>query len=190
MDIDECRAERQQSEQDLAVLLRRYHWWRARPTLPGAAVQMLLARHEYKKSWERHSLLPDYKPIKAIETLARGVIGRLIINVRGFFNVGGNISDSQIDELAAMVAEANKGLTLEDIAVCFHRAKKGEFGEAYRIDGQVIMVWLKKYREERQHRLESKAQARYLHKRSGISPTEERESKRVLEKTNIKTKKE
>jgi len=40
-------------------------------------------------------------------------------------------------------------LKLDDFKLCFNMVKKGDYGQVYRIDGNVILTWLNRYEHER-----------------------------------------
>ena len=68
--------------------------------------------------------------------------------VRDFFNVGKNISDTQMALTADLIAERFPDLRVEDLKKCFHRAMLREklFD---RLDGNIILRWLSEYDAER-----------------------------------------
>lgn len=85
----------------------------------------------------------DRDPLElAIVKLIRGVSENL--------NIANNITVSQAAECAIDIVENFKGLSLEEIGLCFYRAKRGEYGEImHRLDGNVIMGWLRNFEKER-----------------------------------------
>jgi len=79
------------------------------------------------------------------------ILQLLIIEVVKFYHTSEKMSDPQIFETSFLIANTFAGLTLEDVALCFHKAKAGDFGTVYnRIDGPVILDWLHKYQDKMQ----------------------------------------
>jgi len=94
----------------------------------------------------------------------------LIINdLRLFFQVDNVISNEGLFSLLPIIIETYKSLTLEDLCICFLNAKKGIYGQIYnRLDGQVILGWLKVYNESRMEALSLKQQNQRLQHKSSI----------------------
>ncbi len=77
-------------------------------------------------------------------------VGKMIIDVAMFFNVGKMINEIQVASVANLIIEEYYYLKPDDFKLCFNRAKKGKYGKIYdRIDGQIIFDWLNTYVEER-----------------------------------------
>jgi predicted GIY-YIG superfamily endonuclease len=73
----------------------------------------------------------------------------MVADVVRFHKTTDKIDASQATETAFMIMDTFKGLTIEDVALCFYSAKSGKFGEVYnRIDGPVIMNWLHAYQDK------------------------------------------
>lgn len=67
-----------------------------------------------------------------------------------FFSVGKTMNSYQLGETARLLANEFYFLKVEDLHIFFERMKSGYYGQAYdRIDGNVIMVNLRNYCEER-----------------------------------------
>lgn len=95
----------------------------------------------------------------------------LINDLRYFFAIDNMISDNGINALAPMLIYEFTGLSIEDIAICFTQAKKGYYGEIYnRLDGQIIMKWLRSYNTEKIERLKEKSYALHRQSKSGSDP--------------------
>lgn len=76
-------------------------------------------------------------------------VAKMLIETVGFFNVP-KLTDVQVKITVELICEEHYYLNFADIQLCFKNAMKGKYGELYnRIDGQVIMIWLNKYVEER-----------------------------------------
>ena len=82
------------------------------------------------------------------EIKLRALLYIAICEVCDFFNVGKNMSDTQIALTADLIIETYWYMKLEEIKYCFRRAMKREklFD---RIDGNIILGWLKEYDSER-----------------------------------------
>lgn len=84
----------------------------------------------------------------ASETDARALLYIALCEVCDFFNVGKNMSDTQIALTADLIIESYWYMKLEEIKFCFRRAMRREklFD---RLDGNIILGWLKEYDTER-----------------------------------------
>jgi hypothetical protein len=134
--------------------------------------EMLKEVEKDKKRENRKALIKAFKAdIEAIETkLSKTVylpllielrrdneaeltdtLQLMIIDVVKFYHTSEKMDQAQIYETAFRISDTFKGLTLEDVALCFYRAKAGEYGTVFnRIDGAVIMDWLHKYQDKMQ----------------------------------------
>lgn len=84
----------------------------------------------------------------ASETDARALLYIALCEVCDFFNVGKNMSDTQIALTADLILESFWYLKLEEIKYCFRRAMQQE--KVYdRLDGNMILGWLRDYDAER-----------------------------------------
>lgn len=60
------------------------------------------------------------------------------------------MSAVQVAQTADLVIEEFYYLKPDDLKLCFTKAKKGAYGKLYdRIDGQIILEWLRQYDQER-----------------------------------------
>ena len=76
-------------------------------------------------------------------------IAVMIINTTEFLNVP-KLTDVQIKMTAEFIYEEFYFLNVADLHLCFKNGMKGKYGELYnRIDGQIIIRWLKEYENER-----------------------------------------
>ncbi|WP_284442272.1 hypothetical protein [Elizabethkingia anophelis] len=80
--------------------------------------------------------------ISAIEQICK-----IIEYFQELTNVNKKMEAFQIQVLAGDLLDAFTGDTIEDIILMFKMARKGEFGQVYRIDGMVIMSWVPQYLE-------------------------------------------
>ena len=56
---------------------------------------------------------------------------------------------NQILATSEMILENYGYLKIDDFKLCFSWAKRGFFGQVYRIDGNVILSWIEQYADER-----------------------------------------
>lgn len=96
------------------------------------------------------------------------MLALMLNDLRLFFQVDNVITTASLWQLIPLITETYPSLTLEDVALCLLDAKRGRYGEIYnRLDGAVILGWIKKYEEERKERTELKSYAREInHKES------------------------
>lgn len=79
---------------------------------------------------------------------ARALLSIAICEVCNFFNIGKNMNDSQIAVTVDLILEYFWYFRLEEIKYCFRRAMMRE--KLYdRLDGNIILGWLKEYDSER-----------------------------------------
>ena len=84
------------------------------------------------------------------ENKARAAVVLLLDEVVGFFNVGNTMDASQVAVTTDLIIEEYPYFQLDDLNLAFRNAMKGRYGEVYnRLDGLVVMGWLKKYEAER-----------------------------------------
>lgn len=74
----------------------------------------------------------------------------LIIDLIKFYAVGKNIGAEQVQETTRLILQDFYFLKIEDFRLFFDRMKSGHYGQVYdRMDGNVILVNLRKYCDER-----------------------------------------
>lgn len=84
------------------------------------------------------------------EATARAVLVLLVNDMLDFFNAGNDMNDTQVALTVDFILEEYPYMQADDIALCFRNAMKGKYGKLYnRIDGQIIMGWLREYNRER-----------------------------------------
>lgn len=87
------------------------------------------------------------------EITVMGVQATLAImvgNVVHFFNVGKTMDKQQVVTTCNLIIDAFPYFKLEDLALCFKKAMLLEYGKLYdRIDGAIIIEWLRKYARSR-----------------------------------------
>ena len=84
------------------------------------------------------------------EAIARAVLVLIMNDMLDFFNAGNDMNDTQVALTVDLILEEYPYMQADDITLCFRRAMKGKYGKLYnRIDGQIIMGWLREYNKER-----------------------------------------
>ncbi len=84
------------------------------------------------------------------ELNARAAVAYLLADALEFFNAGETMSDTQVAMTVDLIIEEYPHLKTDDLKLCFKNAMKLKYGQIYnRIDGQVVLSWLKKYNSER-----------------------------------------
>lgn len=74
----------------------------------------------------------------------------MLVDVITFFNVGKSMGVDQVKATVPLLIEEYWMLKPDDFKLCFNNAKKGIYGKIFdRLDGQIIMEWLEKYRMDR-----------------------------------------
>lgn len=83
-------------------------------------------------------------------TKTRAVVAYLIAETLEFFNAGNDMNDRQVAMTADLIIEEYPYMQPDDLKLCFRGAMKGKYGKLYnRIDGQIILGWLREYNRER-----------------------------------------
>lgn len=84
------------------------------------------------------------------EAIARAVLVIILNDMLDFFNAGDDMNDTQVALTVDFILEEYPYMQADDITLCFRNAMKGKYGKLYnRIDGQIIMGWLREYNRER-----------------------------------------
>lgn len=84
------------------------------------------------------------------EAGARAVISYLISDTLEFFNVPETMTDKQVAMTVDLIIEEYPYMKTDDLKLCFKNAMKMKYGQIYnRIDGQIIIGWVKAYNSER-----------------------------------------
>lgn len=81
------------------------------------------------------------QPEEALE-----LVSYLIVDFANSINVGKNISDAQVDDIACVICTRFKDLKLEELVIVFSNAKAGLYGKMYdRLDIVIISEFISKY---------------------------------------------
>lgn len=88
------------------------------------------------------------------EYAMRGVLQYLLYDLRDYFNVGGNLTEKQIEMISEFIFEDFYYLKISEIVFVFRskmkaHAKKGSNKLYNRLDGEIIFQWLTDYSQER-----------------------------------------
>ena len=84
------------------------------------------------------------------EPQARAVLVILVADALDFFNVGNTMSAMQVITTVDLIIEEYPYMKTDDFKLCFKNAMKMKYCENYnRIDGSIIMGWLREYNKER-----------------------------------------
>lgn len=84
------------------------------------------------------------------ENHARAIVVILLSEVVGFFNASNTMNDTQVAITTDLIIEEYPYFKIDDLKLAFRNGMKGKYGEIYnRLDGSVIMGWLKQYNRER-----------------------------------------
>lgn len=84
------------------------------------------------------------------ENQARAVVVILLSEIVDFFNSSNTMNDSQVATTTDLIIEEYPYFKIDDLKLAFRNGMKGKYGEIYnRLDGSVIMGWLKQYNRER-----------------------------------------
>lgn len=84
------------------------------------------------------------------ENQARAVVVILLSEIVDFFNSSNTMNDSQVATTTDLIIEEYPYFKIDDLKLAFRNGIKGKYGEIYnRLDGSVIMGWLKQYNRER-----------------------------------------
>lgn len=150
MDARELRIE---AEDQLISLRKSYHFFKTNKGVAERIKHMAsikAAAVELKKELEKIPVVPTlFELAKQNEESIMGTLQLMIINVVEYYKTSEIMKGAMVEEIALRAILTFGGLTLEDVALCFHRAKNGQLGQIYnRIDGGVIMEWLLAYQEE------------------------------------------
>lgn len=93
------------------------------------------------------SLASMYKEFGEVKVIA--YIKLWIADLVEFLNVGQNMTKTQIEATAKIIYSEFHYLNIADINLIFKRGKMGDYGQIYRLDGQVILSWFREYNNER-----------------------------------------
>lgn len=88
---------------------------------------------------------------------ALAFIKAFILDLNDFLNMKEKMSTVQMDQTAEIILSTYYYLKIADLRFFFNKIKVGDYGLLYKLDGQVILSFLKKYIEERLSLAEEKS---------------------------------
>lgn len=107
----------------------------------------------------------------ASETDARALLYIAICELCDFFNVGKNMNDTQVALTVDLILESFWHLKLEEIKFCFRRAMSAQ--QLYdRLDGNIILGWLRDYDAERTEEAMRQSDQEALQRQNAQTPAE------------------
>jgi len=99
----------------------------------------------------------------------RALLSYAISDLVDFFNLGKTMTAEQIAQTVELIIEEFGILKIDDFKLCFSRAKKGYYGQVYdRLDGQIILLWLNTYTENRLNIAEDQSYRNHLETKQSI----------------------
>lgn len=96
------------------------------------------------------------------EDKATSVLVLILNDVIDFFNVSNSMNANQILTTAEMILDNYSWLKIDDFKLCFSQAKRGLFGQVYRMDGNLILSWIESYIKDRINFADEKSYAEHL----------------------------
>jgi hypothetical protein len=96
------------------------------------------------------------------EDKAKSALVLILNDVIDFFNVSNSMNANQILTTAEMALDNYGWLKIDDFKLCFSQAKRGFFGQIYRMDGNVILSWIESYIKDRINFAEEKSYSEHL----------------------------
>ncbi len=73
----------------------------------------------------------------------------------------------QVKTTAEMILENYKYLKIDDLRFCFNNAKRGFYGQIFRIDGNVILTWIEQYLKDRINAADEESYSEHLSRKAG-----------------------
>jgi len=150
--VVETRWQRQNFEQHLVVLGRKIKEYQD-SDLQDKDIICQGLRVERGKVIQDLENLPAYYTLREIKVFDEdGLIQdimELLLWLDEQLSLNNKMSTAQITNCAYMVAEEFAGICLEEVGIALKQGLNGHFGEIYRLDTNVILNWLRKYRKEK-----------------------------------------
>lgn len=80
------------------------------------------------------------------ESYLNAILVKAMVQFLNFYSVNNSMDAYQIADTINLITETYPYYSLEDFKLFFKNAKKGMYSDVYgRIDGSVILMWLRKY---------------------------------------------
>jgi hypothetical protein len=96
------------------------------------------------------------------EERAKAVMVLILTDLVDFFNVGNSMNANQVINTAEMILDAYGYLKIDDFKLCFNQAKRGDYGQVYRMDGNVILSWIRQYVNDRMNAADETSYAQHV----------------------------
>lgn len=139
-------------EEQLVSLRKSYKFFKENKGIDGRIQHMITIKGiaaELKQQLATIPVVPTlFEAANENEERLTDTLQLMIINLVEYYKTSEIMGKDMIYEIALRIVLTFGGLTLEDIALCFHQAKSGQIGNGKiynRIDGGVIMEWLNHY---------------------------------------------
>jgi len=81
----------------------------------------------------------------------RAILVIILTDMAKQYNTGQNMDDNQTANLADDILEMFYWLKIDDFKLCFNNAKRGRYGNIFRVDGPLVLSWLDQYTTDRLH---------------------------------------
>jgi hypothetical protein len=88
------------------------------------------------------------------EENTKAVMVIILSDVIDFFNVSNSMNANQVMNTIEIILDNYGYLKIDDFKLCFNQAKRGCFGQIYRMDGNVILSWIETYINDRMNTAE------------------------------------
>jgi hypothetical protein len=143
---------------------------------PDRAVCIMNILAEMDEIKIRGSEIPEAKTIGQLcqidEAECEDNIVLILNDLRLFFQVDNMISTDGLYSVCSIIISEYPSLTLEELAICMNQAKIGHFGKdgkVYnRLDGAIILSWIKQYFAEKQTRIGDRNYTYEAHAKIGL----------------------
>ena len=165
--VVETRMLRRAFEEHLDTLRSQWKFWKEQEELAknkdhetDITAEMIVNALEVieAKGLELKNELEGLQPFQSMSDMIRSgydlgelelIIVDMISELRESLSITNNITPSQAKETAIIITEQFAGLSIEEVVMCFHRGKIGEYGEImHRLDANVLLSWLNKFSKE------------------------------------------
>lgn len=104
----------------------------------------------------------------------RSILVTLMNEFLDFFNIGKNMSASQVTQTVDLLLENYIVLKPDHFALFFKRAKMGFYGQVYdRMDGQIIIQWFEKFMEQYYYDIEYQRNNENMQYKKHLAETKE-----------------
>jgi hypothetical protein len=88
------------------------------------------------------------------EEKATAVMVIILSDLIDFFNVSNTMNANQVMNTIEIILDNYGYLKIDDFKLCFNQAKRGHFGQVYRMDGNIILSWIETYINDRMNAAE------------------------------------